>query len=72
MKRKSAKDLSEVIHDVITRSYVSSGETHTHHVHEDEDSGLYCDDEIVESLDRARSQMTQGKFISKENVLEDV
>ena len=68
MKRISAKDLSEVAHDVITRSYVSSGEAHTHHVHEDEDSDLYCDDEIVESLDWARSQMTQGKFISKEDV----
>ena len=41
-------------------------------VSHDDDSDLYSDDEIVESLDRARSQMTQGKFISKENVLEDV
>ena len=38
----------------------------------DEDSDLYCDEEIVASLDRARDQMRQGKFIPKEDVLEDV
>ena len=40
--------------------------------HVDEDSDLSHDDEIVASLDRARDQMKQGKFISKEDVLEDV
>jgi hypothetical protein len=40
--------------------------------HADEDSDLYSDDEIVASLDRARDQMRQGKFIPKEDVLEDV
>ena len=38
----------------------------------DEDSDLYGDDEIIASLDRARDQMRQGKFIPKEDVLEDV
>ena len=38
----------------------------------DEDSDLYDDDEIVASLNRARDQMRQGKFIPKEDVLEDV
>ena len=38
----------------------------------DEDSDLSHDDEIVESINQARDQMKQGKFISKENVLEDV
>ena len=38
----------------------------------DEDSDLYCDDDIVASLDRARDQMKQGGFISKEDVLENV
>ena len=38
----------------------------------DEDSDLSHDDEIVESIIQARDQMKQGKFISKENVLEDV
>ena len=38
----------------------------------DEDSDLYCDEDIVASLDRARDQMRQGKFIPKEDVLENV
>ena len=38
----------------------------------DEDSDLYCDDEIVASLGRARDQMRRGEFISKQDVLEDV
>ena len=41
-------------------------------VSHDDDSDLYSDDEIVESINQARDQMKQGKFISKENVLEDV
>ena len=49
--------------------FTQGGETASH---VDEDSDLYSDDEIVASLDRARDQMRQGKFIPKEDVLEDV
>lgn len=40
--------------------------------HEDEDDFLYTDESIVASLNRARQQMKEGKFIPKEDVIEDV
>ena len=39
---------------------------------EDEDDFLYTDESVVASLNRARDQMRQGKFVPKEDVLEDV
>ena len=39
---------------------------------EDEDDFLYTDESIVVSLNRAREEMRQGKFIPKEDVIEDV
>ncbi len=39
---------------------------------EDEDDFLYNDESVVASLNRAREQMRQGKFIPKEDVIEDV
>ena len=39
---------------------------------EDEDNFLYTDESIVASLNRAREEMRQGKFIPKEDVIEDV
>lgn len=39
---------------------------------ENEDDFLYSNNSIVESLNRAREEMRQGKFIPKEDVIEDV
>lgn len=36
---------------------------------EDEDDFLYTDESIVVSLNRAREEMRQGKFIPKEDVI---
>ena len=39
---------------------------------EDDDDFLYTDESILVSLNRAREEMRQGKFIPKEDVIEDV
>ena len=39
---------------------------------EDEDDFLYTNEAVAASLNRAREQMRQGKFIPKEDVIEDV
>ena len=70
MKDSSAKDTNKATHyNAKSGSFSSVCQVHSRHV--DEDSDSYDNDDIVASLNRARDQMKQGKFIPKEDVLED-